>query len=264
MFDDLADDYDQSDVSYFARFGADLVRRAGVAAGDRVLDVGSGRGAVLLPAADAVGSNGHVTGIDLSERMVQVLREELLERRVDNADVRVGDAEVPPVDDGAFDAVLASLVLFFVPDPARAIVATHRALRSEGVLAFTTFGPLSDRWQAVYDVVMPLAPKAGRPRPGHGSPLWDDPAAIAQLVASCGFTDIQVDEETFDIRFESPQHWFDWSWTVGTRALWMSMDEPTRQLAKAAALDVVGSFADEDGSIVLPEVLRFTIGRRSN
>jgi len=262
MFDSLAADYDQAGVPYFGRFGAELVNRSRLQPGYRVLDVGAGRGAVLLPATDDVGPTGHLTGIDLSEEMVRALRRDVAARGLVNVTVRVGDAEEPGVEPGSMDAVLAGLVLFFVPDPPRAVAAAHAALRPGGVIAFTTFGPLSQRWAEVYDVLMPLAPKAGQPRPGHGSPLWDDPNAITGLLADSGFVDVTVEDASYDITFDSPEHWFDWTWTVGIRALWLSMDDATREQARQAAIDVVGSFARDDGTVTMPEQLRFTLGRR--
>jgi len=59
-------------VGQFRYFGARLVEAAGVEPGDRVLDVATGRGAVLFPAAERVGPTGEVTGIDLSPEMVRL------------------------------------------------------------------------------------------------------------------------------------------------------------------------------------------------
>jgi ubiquinone/menaquinone biosynthesis C-methylase UbiE len=262
MFDGLAKDYDQSGVGYFGRFGADLVRRAQIRAGDRVLDVGAGRGAAFFPAVDEVGPTGHVTAIDLSEEMVAALRRDAAARGLNNVTVAVGDAEDPDVEPASIDVVLAALVFFFVLDPTRALSAARAALRTGGRLAFTTFGPLTTQWAAVYDAVSPMAPNAGQPRPGHGSPLWDDPDAITAWLSDAGFVDVSVADETFDIGFDSPEHWYHWTWTVGIRALWLSMDESTRERARLTALDVVGSFARDDGSVTMPERLRFAIARR--
>ncbi len=262
MFDALAKDYDQSGVAYFGQFGAELVRRAQIRPGDRVLDLGAGRGAAFFPAVDEVGPTGHVTAIDLSEQMVAALRRDAAAQSLHNVTVAVGDAEHPDVEPASIDVVLAALVLFFVPDPTQAVSAAHAALKAGGRLAFTTFGPLTAQWAALYDAVGPLAPDAGQPRPGHGSPLWDAPDAITTWLSDAGFVDISVADEAYDIGFDSPEHWYDWTWTVGVRALWLSMDETTRERARLTALDVVGSFARDDGSVIMPERLRFTIARR--
>jgi len=61
-------------IPFFARFGAGLVERAPILPGDRVLDVGCGRGATLLPAAGRVGPTGTVLGVDLAPDMIVLLK----------------------------------------------------------------------------------------------------------------------------------------------------------------------------------------------
>jgi O-methyltransferase/aklanonic acid methyltransferase len=70
-FDRAAASYDRIGPGYFAHFGRRLVELAKIAPGAKLLDVATGRGAVLFPAARQVGSKGHVTGIDLSSEMVK-------------------------------------------------------------------------------------------------------------------------------------------------------------------------------------------------
>src|ERR1051326_3746551 len=62
---------------------ADLVlREAAAKPGERVLDVGCGPGATALPLAVAVGATGHVTGVDISEPMLGLLRRRIAERGI--------------------------------------------------------------------------------------------------------------------------------------------------------------------------------------
>ncbi len=115
VFEQAATSYDRTGVSFFGPFGAELVRRAGIRPGERVLDVGCGRGAVLFPAAQATGPTGQVTGIDLAPAMVALTAEEVTRAGLTHVDVRVGDAQQPDFPEGSFDAVLAGLVVFLLP-----------------------------------------------------------------------------------------------------------------------------------------------------
>ena len=77
LFGRAASTYDRVGPRFFCHFGRRLVEVARIPKGARVLDIATGTGAVLLPAIDAVGPQGYVTGIDLSEEMVQKASEEI-------------------------------------------------------------------------------------------------------------------------------------------------------------------------------------------
>ena len=89
QFSSLAPEYDAAGC--FQYFGKRLVDVAGVEPGHRVLDVASGRGAVLFPAAEHVGPGGHAAGIDLAEGMVQAANEDAA--RLGHEPVRAALAE---------------------------------------------------------------------------------------------------------------------------------------------------------------------------
>jgi ubiquinone/menaquinone biosynthesis C-methylase UbiE len=138
VFSDSADSYDQV-IEFFAPFGRALVAAADLPRGARVLDVACGRGACLYPALEAVGPEGHVTGIDLAPGMVEALGAELAARGVANAEVAVGDAEALEFPDASFDAVLAGFMVFFAPDPDRVLAEFARVLRPGGTVALSIF-----------------------------------------------------------------------------------------------------------------------------
>nr|WP_308784713.1 methyltransferase domain-containing protein [Phytohabitans houttuyneae] len=95
VFDRAAPTYEQTGVAFFDPIGAALAERAGLRAGERVLDVGCGRGASLLPAAEAVGPSGVAAGIDLAPGMVAATAAEARRRGLTQVHVKVGDAEAP-------------------------------------------------------------------------------------------------------------------------------------------------------------------------
>ena len=84
----LALDYDRLGPRLFSYFGQRLVEFAPVHPGTVVLDVAAGRGAVLLPAAERVGEQGRVIGIDLTDAMVQHTAAELHQRGLAQAAMR--------------------------------------------------------------------------------------------------------------------------------------------------------------------------------
>src|SRR5689334_1268997 len=91
IFDEASDAYDNVGVEFFRPLGAELVRAAEPKPGERVLDAGCGTGAVLVPAADAVGPSGYVVGIDLAPGMVA--RSRATATGLDQVVVQLGDAQ---------------------------------------------------------------------------------------------------------------------------------------------------------------------------
>ncbi len=71
IFDEAAESYDRIGPTIFSKFGIRLVELMNIAPGARVLDIATGKGAVLLPAACRVGSEGHVIGIDISSNILR-------------------------------------------------------------------------------------------------------------------------------------------------------------------------------------------------
>lgn len=112
-----------------------MVELAGDVAGRDVLDAGCGSG----PLAAALRDRGaRVSGFDLSPGMVALARERLGEE----ADLRVADLDAPlPYDDDAFDVVVCSLALHYLPDWGGALAELRRVLRPGGRLVVSVPHP---------------------------------------------------------------------------------------------------------------------------
>jgi len=127
------------------------VRQAGldrlaVAAGERVLEIGYGTGHCVVHLAQAVGAEGKVFGIDLSEGMQARAHTRLQERHLlDRVELACGDATRLPYVDAGFDAVFLSftLELFDTPEIPQVLAESRRVLRPGGrigVVALTREG----------------------------------------------------------------------------------------------------------------------------
>jgi ubiquinone/menaquinone biosynthesis C-methylase UbiE len=112
-----------------------IFREAGINAGMRVLDIGSGAGDVAFLAAELVGATGEVVGTDIAPAAVAAATRSAAEKGLARVSFRVGD----PADlkfDRPFDAVVGRYVLLFQTDPAALVrkVACH--VRRGGVVVF--------------------------------------------------------------------------------------------------------------------------------
>jgi SAM-dependent methyltransferase len=104
--------------------------------GERVVDVGSGAGFDSFVAADQVGPDGQVVGIDMTPEMLTKSRETAVGMGLGHVEFREGLAEDIPVEDGWADAVISNGVINLCADKRAVFDEIHRVLRPGGVLQF--------------------------------------------------------------------------------------------------------------------------------
>jgi SAM-dependent methyltransferase len=110
-----------------------IFAEAGIRSGMRVLDLGCGVGDVAFVAADLVGPDGYVVGVDQSPQMVARARLRAEQRGL--AQVRFVEGDVhDPAPGGPFDAIVERLVLMHVPDPAAVLRRQATVLRAGGLV----------------------------------------------------------------------------------------------------------------------------------
>jgi ubiquinone/menaquinone biosynthesis C-methylase UbiE len=112
-----------------------LFHAAGLAPGMRVLDVGTGTGDVAFLAAELVGPEGAVVGIDVDSAALVTASARAEDLGLHNVRFVEGDIHTVAVGDD-FDAAVGRLVLMYLGDPARALSAIAARVRSGGTIAF--------------------------------------------------------------------------------------------------------------------------------
>jgi arsenite methyltransferase len=110
---------------------------AGLQSGDTVLDLGSGSGMDSFLAANQVGADGRVIGVDMTDAQLAKARRLAGEGGFAQTDFREGYIETPPVDDASVDCVISNGVINLSPDKPAVFAAAAKALRSGGRLALS-------------------------------------------------------------------------------------------------------------------------------
>jgi O-methyltransferase/aklanonic acid methyltransferase len=238
IFTRAAEFYDEVEPRSFSWFGRRLVERAGVE-GAEVLDVATGRGAVLLPAAERA---RRVVGIDLAQPMLERLGAEVQARRLANVELRLLDGEALDFPDASFDVVLCGFGIFFFDDPAAGLRGFRRVLRPGGVAALSTFSAGDPRWQWARDE---LRGRAGW-RPVRPFETADD---LRALFEEAGYESVDVREEPFDATYDDAQHWWRWTQTHASGAALRWMTEAEREDFRARAFARIEETREADGKL---------------
>lgn len=259
-FDRVADTYDEVDIDFFGPIADGLVTGLDLRTGERVLDVGCGKGAVLTRAGEAVGASGRVVGLDIAPRMVAAAREATAGLPVE---VRVGDAEDPQLDGMTFDVVTSSLVLFFLPDPGRALRAWRELLVDGGRIGVSTFGDYTPAFRAVDAVFEPYLPPQMREARTSGAPdPFQSDAGVEGLLRDAGFTELRTSSWEIQVRFTDEEHWHRFSMSTGQRAFWELVPPDKQDEVRDEAFRRLQDCRDSTNRIGFDQHVRFTYGRR--
>ncbi|CCH76619.1 Methyltransferase type 11 [Nostocoides japonicum T1-X7] len=223
-----AEGYDRLMGRYLPTLGPALADVAGVAAGQRVLDVGCGPGGLTAELVQRVGPD-RVAAVDPSPQFAQACRE-----RNPGVDVHVAVAEDLPFADARFDATLASLVVGFMTDRLAGLREMVRVTAPGGVVAACFWAhdqmELIDRfWSAVADV-----------QPGHpGESLLFGrrEGELASLFVDAGLDDVRQSLLEASAGYSDFDDWWGpLTFGIGPAGAYCrSLDDATREAVRRAA-----------------------------
>lgn len=174
---------------------------ASLAAGQRVVDVGCGPGALTAELVVRVGAAA-VAAVDPSESFVAAAQE-----RHPTVEVHRAAAEQLPFEDDSFDAAVAQLVVHFMADPIAGLREMARVTRPDGVVAACVWdhqggsGPLSLFWRAVHDLDASFAGEAGLAGAGDGQ--------LVRLFREAGLRQVEQHLLWVAVEHESFEEWWE-------------------------------------------------------
>jgi SAM-dependent methyltransferase len=200
-FEVAADAYDRFMGRYSQQLSPQLADLAGVRAGQRVLDVGCGPGALTAELVGRVGE-GSVLAVDPSEAFVAAAQ-----ARHPGVDVRRATAEHMPFENAAFDAALAQLVVHFMTDPVAGLREMKRVTAPGGVLAACVWDhagertPLSIFWQAARELDPEAQDESGLAGAHEGH--------LGELFAEAGLTSVEETSLEASAEYATFEDWWE-------------------------------------------------------
>jgi SAM-dependent methyltransferase len=178
--------YERRIARDIAPFGDAALQRAGLAPGEKVIDVGCGTGETTQAIAAAVVPGGEVLGLDISEALLEAARA----RNISGARFMAGDATTLALPPAAFDVLYSRFGVMFFADPVAAFANLRGALRPDGRVSFVCWRtPAENPWGLVpIRAAMPHLPPMERPGPEDpGQYAFGDRARVERILGEAGF-----------------------------------------------------------------------------
>lgn len=244
--------YDRYVTVFMRPFAAVLLERVGLRPGDSVLDVACGTGLVASTAAERVGADGRIAGLDINGGMLQVARS----RRVESGpDVEWHEASAMslPFEDGSFRAVVCQQGLQFMPDSEAALRELVRVTAPGGRVAVSVW---SSRERSPYLAAEYSAWSATVPgRSSELEGMWDcndrlPPTQLYELFTAVGLVDVEVEEVRAHVEMPSLEEL-----ARGHKGISGDFSDLTiedRERYVSALLDLLAGHTRPDGSATLP------------
>jgi len=163
------------------------VALASLKKGETVLDLGSGAGFDCFLAADKVGTEGKVIGVDMTPEMVEKARKNALKGNYTNIEFRLGDIENIPADNNDFDAVISNCVINLSIDKGKVFKEAFRVLKPGGRLMVSDIVLLKELPEELRNSIDAYIGCMA------GAILKDE---YLEAIVNAGFHDVQILDET--------------------------------------------------------------------
>jgi SAM-dependent methyltransferase len=184
------DDYDTTLVG----FGRAVMDRLPLRSGANVLDIGCGTGQATVELAQRV-EPGSVTGVDISQPMLDAARRRAAEAAVGNVSFEQLNAETEPLGEARFDIAFSRVGVMFFSEPVVAFTNIRRSLVEGGRLGFVCFQE-PDRNPLITVPARAAMGALGLEPPAPGGPgpfALADPELIRRILRDAGFIDVSVE-----------------------------------------------------------------------
>ncbi|MFN0192511.1 MAG: class I SAM-dependent methyltransferase [Aestuariivirga sp.] len=181
---------------------ARLLKHANPEPGHCILDVGCGTGASVLAFADVVGARGHVTGVDISPKLLSRARTRTEKAGHMNVTLLNADAQTELFASQGFDRIVSRFGVMFFSDPTAAFSNLRKALKPGGRIAYISWAAINKNpWFSIpRDAAIA---RLGKPVPtdpmAPGPFAFQDLNYVSKIMTDAGFRNVEATEEHVDL-----------------------------------------------------------------
>ncbi len=262
VFNRSAAAYDRVGPRFFTHFGCRLVELAEIRPAFQILDVATGRGAILFPAAKQIGTEGRGIGIDFSEGMIRGTLSTIKQKGLSNIEIQKMDGEHLGFIKAVFDIVFCGFAIFFFPHPKKALREFFRVLKPKGLLAVAAFArnPHADWVENVIKTYVPV--QNFQARSSGETYMFDTPDEMTTMLIKERFQRIRVIQEELDLIYIDEDEWWNQQWSHGMRELLEQIESTRRRTLKHELFQHLAKYKQPDG-IHIPMRVLFALGTKS-
>lgn len=264
-------------LDFWSAFGEKLVQYMNLTLGARILDIGTGGGACLIPAARIIGASGYIIGIDRWENQVAKTLENIKSNLLTNATAEIMDANDLTYDNNTFDSVISGFIGFGdvfdfqnhkyrkENDKMKHIL---RVLKPDGKTGFSTWqsqGELDCLRKLLQDYLAKYTTKSKED--SNNVPISyskETKEGFEKILQDVGFNNVKVFSEDFILKYESVDEWFN----MIKRSGWIlhhTLDKDEKKILdfKDKMLPHgISSYKQKDGSYYFTKSVIFAFGTK--
>ncbi len=251
-FDNVADGYDCSALRFFPASARHLADYLSPAAGEHILDIATGTGAVALAVARQQ-PLANVTGVDFSQSMLSQARAKAENNNISN--IQFLTAEMPELDlpSDDYHAACCGFGIFFLEDMVEGMQQIATKLRPGGRLVISSFhepsfSPLVELFVQRIESYSVEPPKM----------MWKRVAtegAMSELFQNAGFTAVKTQKKDVSYFLKNSEEWWSFLWNAGFRGLLNQLSEKELLRFREEHLAEIKTHLTEQGLFLRVETL---------
>ena len=264
-------------LDFWSTFGKRLVYHMDLKSGTRVLDVGTGGGACLLPAAEAIGPTGRVIGIDNWKRSIDEVLENIKKSNLTNASAEFMDARKITFKDNSFDYILCGFIGFggiynfqnqkYLKEN-EIMKHMFRILKTGGKAGFSTWeaqGELDHLRILLQDYLRKYTSMPDEETKNlYISYSKENKKGYKKILQDVGFNNIEIFIEEFNVRYNNVESWFN----VMKQSGWIleeylgKNESNLLDFKEKMLVNGLESFKQDDGSLIFKKSIIFAFGTK--